>query len=582
MKNTALSLLTVWTLLFATAIGLAGAYAWDDGAITLAFARTLAQNGRFALTPLSEVVEGSSSLLWTGLMAALHHLLRPDFLGFIRLSQLAAWAALALTGVLLFRRLASTGLDGWQRLVLVCLLGLLPNFLAEVLNGMEMTLTAGLLLLFWLGLERRASWTYLVVPLLLLVRFEAIFYLGFALALATVWVPAAPAAPDNAAGPSFRGWLVRLGLVALLCFGLITLLRWTVFQDLLPNTVWAKMHWPYSVRGDGLRRVGGKLLGLGEFVLVTAPLLALMLLGLWQRRVRAPAMLPGATLVLSFAVFGAITGENWGYLGRMCLPCLPLLLLLAALLQGAAPAEFAPSRLAWLARWRAWAAQQGLFRVLVMGLLAMQLGNAMVWAREGLVLVKGAHFQGLLPPAVSRAVDGRLPGIRGDWSGMTPANYRVTGEAVDRLRQKLGLPSLVYMVPDVGGVGLCCEALRIVDSALLTHRTLARQGFAALPAVLAQERPDVIETHSLWTVVTDLYALPQFQRDYRPLVWDNTLLWLRQDHHARLMAQSEGRRQRLNPQDGLPGVRYAEAEQEQTELRQRHATGVWAIRSADL
>lgn len=47
-----------------------GTYGWDDGAITLAFARTFADPGHIALTPGSEVVEGFSSPLWFLLAAA--------------------------------------------------------------------------------------------------------------------------------------------------------------------------------------------------------------------------------------------------------------------------------------------------------------------------------------------------------------------------------------------------------------------------------------------------------------------------------------------------------------------------------
>lgn len=47
---------------------------WDDGAITAAFARTLAEAGRFALTPLSEKVEGFSSMSWVFLLAIPYYL----------------------------------------------------------------------------------------------------------------------------------------------------------------------------------------------------------------------------------------------------------------------------------------------------------------------------------------------------------------------------------------------------------------------------------------------------------------------------------------------------------------------------
>ena len=59
---------------------LIGDNGWDDGAITLAFAKTFAHHGLVALTPHSETVEGFSSVSWF-LLNALAALPRPEARG---------------------------------------------------------------------------------------------------------------------------------------------------------------------------------------------------------------------------------------------------------------------------------------------------------------------------------------------------------------------------------------------------------------------------------------------------------------------------------------------------------------------
>ena len=54
----------VTVLIAHIAIALAvGPESWDDGFITLSFARTFAETGHIALTPVSEQVEGATSPL---------------------------------------------------------------------------------------------------------------------------------------------------------------------------------------------------------------------------------------------------------------------------------------------------------------------------------------------------------------------------------------------------------------------------------------------------------------------------------------------------------------------------------------
>ncbi len=72
-------------------------FGWDDGSITVAYARTYAETGRTALTPVSEQVEGFSSPAWFWLLAACYKLAHPGFLGMLQVSQVLASVCSALS-----------------------------------------------------------------------------------------------------------------------------------------------------------------------------------------------------------------------------------------------------------------------------------------------------------------------------------------------------------------------------------------------------------------------------------------------------------------------------------------------------
>jgi hypothetical protein len=121
--------------------------------------------------------------------------------------------------------------------------------------------------------------------------------------------------------------------------------------------------------------------------------------------------------------------------------------------------------------------------------------------------------------------------------GVTPANYRITGTVVEDLRRRLELPRIVFMTPDIGGVALCCDRLRIVDLGMFANRRLAHSGYAAAAEVLASERPDVVEAHEVWVKSSGLLSLPAFEAGYTPLMAGRTRLYLRNDHAQALAAK---------------------------------------------
>jgi hypothetical protein len=485
------------TLLYLGIILVVGAYNWDDGAITLAYARTLAESGRFALTPLSAVSEGSSSLLFTFLLTGLLWLLPLGFYSAITLSQLVSLAFLLASALLLSFRMRRTG-AGW---LVIGLFLLLPMNTAEVINGMEMTAFGFLLLLYCDLLGRGSRGSLAVLPLLLLIRFEAAFYLVIALTIAR-WFE------DRAAIRRKLGLDLAASIAGFL---FLTGGRLVVFGTWLPNTVWAKMQVPYSQ--GGLSGIGQKFMGGAEFLLVLSPLVVAVASLAFVSRPGVRGRDVRLWLVLGFLLFAIINGSNWGYAGRVQLGLVPVLLVLL-IDQFDAP----------LGRWRL--APTAALSLLLAACLAV---NAPL-ARANLnLLIDARSYREMKAHNLSPAGD-----YAADWYGVTPENYKLTGEAALGLAALLGLERLKFAVPDVGGLGLCCAGIEVLDIGLLTNPELARHGFDGFEAWLTGHRPDLIEIHGPWCVITGIHRSALFADHYLPVIYRSNLFWLRIDHHDRL------------------------------------------------
>ena len=169
---------------------LIGDNGWDDGAITLAFARTFARHGRVALTPRSEVVEGFSSVSWF-LLNALAGLARPSYRAAIFISQVLSALSICATTVLLARTCALLRLDRFFATLTVVAFAAWGCSFGEAGNGMEMGLLAAAFLLMvneLLSPQPRMFWLATGVVLAVTTRFEALFYVGL-LALSVISVP---------------------------------------------------------------------------------------------------------------------------------------------------------------------------------------------------------------------------------------------------------------------------------------------------------------------------------------------------------------------------------------------------------
>lgn len=499
--------LVAYAVLSLAAIALAGPYGWDDGAITVAYAHTLGRHGLFALTAASASAEGTSSLLMTALLAAWQWMTRPGFLEAIRSAQFLSFIALTATLLVLWRALQPSLPRPMPRLIVVCLLGLLPACQAEVVNGMEMTVFGLLLLAFVLTWRVRAAQAWALGPLLLLTRFEAVFYLEFALGWMVMLCP-----QDRLRAARMGGWLI-------LCFLLLTLWRYYVFGTPMPNTILAKLHVPYSE--PGWNGVLLKLRGLKDFLFVNASLLAGMYLSRRGGQKRGTDSLL-ILLIVAFGVFALVSGRNWGYPGRMFTAALPLFVLSLA-------ERFASMR------------QPRVLNGLLLCLTGTFAINVAVIRDTADTVILGASMRGVLPPSLTEvAVKARKRAwseFPGDWRGITPQNYAMTAIAVDHLRAYLGRPVLKFMTPDVGGAALCCDRLDILDSGLLTNPVLARTGYGGFADYLNEARPEVVETHGEWSRNSGIYSVAGFQADYQPVVYEGTLLWLRRDVLQGLLAR---------------------------------------------
>lgn len=471
---------------------LIGDNGWDDGAITLAFARTFAGHGRIALTPTSELVEGFSSVSWF-LLNSLVALARPSYRAAIAVSQVLSVLSIGACTVLLARACALLRLGRLFSALAVIAFAAWGCSFSEAGDGMEMGLLAAacLLMINELLSPRPRRWLLCAgVVLAVTTRFEAVLYVGL-----LGWSVAS--APGRRA---FRAIVVS-GLATVV---LLSAWRLSVFRDVLPNTFWAKRWPPYAAFGLGDRLAGGVEL-LGFFVV---PLLALAvaarsgfsLAGVLRSRRQAVAIL--AAPIVGAVVMGVLTGRHWGYYGRMPFFAFPPALLLLALLFGE-----------WVE------AARSRFRV-----------AAAAGSFAAAVAVSMAGFpSGALGAA-----------LRGGTFGVSPHTYAESGQVFRRFAAAAGLDHPSILTADVGGLALCCDEFKIVDFAFLSNRTLAHRGPSAIGEVLDAESPDLIEAHWKWPAVGKLYQLPGFRERYTPAFAGATKLWIHRDLVTIILSRGRG------------------------------------------
>lgn len=493
-------------LLNLPAVLLTGGYGWDDGAITLAYAQTLAEAGRFAITPASPAAEGASSLAFT-ILAALPFALGDFGFG----AALAIGRLLALIGLvcaaLLFRRLIADAVGGVWAVVLTVAVFALPVFQAEIVNGMEMTLFAAAMLGLCLALKTERPALFLgLVPLVLAVRWEAAWYLGAAAAFVLL------------AEPSRRRPAFRIGCFVSAVFFAFMALRLAIFDSALPNTVLAKTWPPYSPQEIGLVLLK-RAAALGEFSDIALPILlaiaGVAALGIGGRVQCPPVESAALGALLAAVLFAALVGRNWGYSGRLYQWTVPLAALLLIYPIARHCGQVGPR-----------ARAVGLSAVLGV-LVATHLWAMPLQARVVGTVLRGAADDPSWPP---QGAAGTLGTVAGE---ARTGLFRRQAEAARAILRRLGIDNPTYMVGDVGGPALCCPEFRILDIALLTHPGLAREGYGAVAPLIEAERPHLVRTVYPWADYADLYGSAAFSA-YVPVVSAGVLFWLRGDLVAAL------------------------------------------------
>lgn len=465
---------------------------WDDGSITLAFARTFARHGRVALTSHSEIVEGFSTVSWF-LINSLLAIARPSYHAAIFASQLLSVLCICGSTILLARTCALVELDKLFSFVTVLAFAAWGCSFAEASNGMEMGLLAAAFLLVvneLLSTRPRMLLVGVGAALAVTTRFEALAYVG----------PLALAALLNRQRRAF--WVIFV--TTLLVVLVLTLCRLVVFSDLLPNTYWAK-RWPPYAEFDLLGRLTGAV-ELLQFFTVPLVVLAFILRSGFPfsnvLRARRQAFLLLVAPVLGAILVGALIGKHWGYKGRMPYFAFAFMLLLVSL-------TFST----WVR------ASQTRFRVAVaLGACAISLGTSMTGFPSGEI---GAA-------------------LHGGTFGVSPRTYIETAAVLRRFATAADLRQPIVLSPDVGGLALCCDEFRVVDLAFLSNRRLAHRGPMALAEVLERESPTMIQAHWEWAAVGKLYDVPYFQAHYSPAFAGGTKLWIRHDVAERIERNRRG------------------------------------------
>ena len=515
-RNLALAVLVQFAAMVSVC-WLIGENGWDDGAITLAFSRTFAHHGRVALTPRSETVEGFSSVAWF-FLNALVALARPSYHASIFIAQVLSALCISATTLLLARTCALLRLDKLSStLTVLTFVGWGCSF-AEASNGMEMGLLAAAVLLIvneLLAPRPRLPWLATGVVLAVTSRFEAILYVGL-LALG---------ARSVSGRRAFWAIVVAGSVTVLLLLGW----RLAVFSDVLPNTFWAKRWPPYGT--SGASNLLGRLAGVAELPrFFLPPLLALMILryrgfdvaAAW--RSRRPALWTLVAPALGAILIGGLTGQPWGYHGRMPYFAFPLGLLAFALL-------FSP----WLE--------------------VPRRGSQLALAAGLCVLTSGLSILTGFP-------SGELgTALAGGTFGVSPRTYAESGQVFRRFVAAAELPRPTILTPDLGGLALCCDEFRVVDLGLLSNRVLAHRGPTALADVLDAEAPDLIQAHWDWASTGHLYDLPSFRAHYLPAFAGGTKVWLRREVAQAIEAKGRGCRvpeSKPELQQALRNHRYAD------------------------
>jgi phage terminase large subunit-like protein len=471
---------------------------WDDGAITAAFSRTFADTGLIALTPLSPQVEGFSSLSWFLLLTICHPFASSASTYLVWMKALSA--LFFLFSIVIFYPISRKFLNDRTLAVFstwLMALSITPFY--ETFNGMEMNLALFLFLalvyILMSDLDGRLQviLAWIVATLFLATRFEAPYML-LALLVGLIL--------GRKERPRCLSWASMSILFIAICGSYIGMEVWRhhAFGMWMPNTIYAKLWWPYQPEHTWHAFFANRAEATLEIIVVLfAPLLVAF--GVFAKNRHLTKNRPGrdidpiiGSLACAAFLFGIFFGKNMGHRGRMTESLIP-------------------------------------FAALFLAILLKNVSRSRSEMRFALLVTAVLHLGIWLGIAHRLATSG---------DGVPVSKYEREGLASDDIRQLLHRKSLTIMIPDVGGAALCCRDLRILDLGLLANPILAREGYGNFQRYFKLNQPDVVVAHEVWAVGPHIYA-GHLLDDYSLVQVKQTRLFLRNDLYSQLLLQGVGR-----------------------------------------
>lgn len=438
-------------------------------AITLGYARTFVETGALQFGRFGARVEGFSSFLWMLCCSGLACLCRsPERL--LAEAKGLCGALYVLNCVILYR-LSGRGLSERGRRLVTARFAWSAVSVASVTDGMENHLFVLLHLLVALQMARaresgvswlRAGSLGVTLGMLLMCRPEGVLTLG-AWGLAGYW--------ERRSVGSGSGWRLCAAGIGAAGIGAVFLLwRWWYFGAILPNSVAAKLWFPYSAR---LASIPWR--AVLALTLFAVPTVGWALPSMGRGGFRAVRVgwgeswdrdRFGLTCVGAFMLYHVYTGCHMGTVNRTFVAVVPFALL-------------------------------GVVRALESS------GSLRPRGAAGAYL---ATFLALQVPFF--------------WG------YVGSGNTVGRVRDLVG-PGMAFALrygtsppevalPDVGASLLWWgQEIRLVDMALLNHPAAVAGGFAVVGSSLFEGGgPDVIETHEPWTTLCGIAGQPRLAEAY--------------------------------------------------------------------
>jgi hypothetical protein len=449
---------------------------WDDSAITLGFARSFALTGKIEPTPGSGIVEGYSTTLWMLLMTIAAKLVTTPvaLLAAAKLSTLL----INIANVVLIRRWFLS----WTSEVCANLVagsvgcGLM---FYETINGMETPLLLLLILamlLLFPRTNRMAIFCYLLAgSAFLLTRWEAAWLLVPFVLIETTF---------RRAIISSATWLT--------VFVVSNFVRWRYFGFILPNTVIAKQALPYSAPNRTLALQRHLYEPIAIIVFCKLMLLILIITLLYDRFVLKSDSSLFQTLRQSLR-------DSWQFRFSF------LYVLFSLILSTAIGTNWGPEFRSFYSAWPL------LFGLCLLPITVILRGRALLVATAVLCLFSLLRMSVRIHDMNSKFAPIYMP-------GNTVASIESINSVIAEIQQASHQKSLLFAGPDMGGILLYSNGVRVIDLGLLCDTVLARQGYGIVDSyVLQQRQPNLIEVHLFWTELTDVHHSLLFHSRYRPV-----------------------------------------------------------------